>query len=102
MRIVVLESVKQELDSFGPDLIAAIDRASQRLIFYGGKLGMPHSKQIRPGLYELRIKDVRIFYALLAGDAYFLRAFVKKQDKIPTRELHIVLNRLSILQSYNL
>ncbi len=54
------------------------------------KLGMPYSKSLRKGLFELRItgnKHVRIIYCFNNGKIYVINAFIKKTDKIPLKEL---------------
>lgn len=66
---------------------------------YGPDLGMPHTKAMGGGLFELRIKSVegiaRVFYCTVVGKRIvFLHQFVKKTDKTPAKELQIARRRL--------
>ncbi len=72
------------------------------LLSAGQILSMPLSRplaNIYPGLHELRIRDragqIRIFYYLKKGEAiYMVHAFRKKTQKLPHKEIEIVLRRL--------
>ncbi len=51
-------------------------------------------------IYELRVLgglSVRIFYTFYNDNIWVLHAFIKKSQKIPKKELEIVINRLSYL-----
>jgi len=66
---------------------------------YGPDLGMPHTKAMGGGLFELRIKSVEgialVFYCTVVGKRIvFLHQFVKKTDKTPAKELQIARRRL--------
>jgi len=63
---------------------------------YGSQLGMPHSKLIKYGIYELRIRgkeEIRIFYCFQKGTIYLLHALKKKTQKIPQKELSLTFQR---------
>lgn len=65
---------------------------------YGSKLGMPHSKQLGSGIYELRVRgkeEIRVFYGFKQKSIYLLHAFKKQTQKTPRKELDIALNRLT-------
>ncbi len=72
------------------------------LLQTGANLSMPVSRNlasIRAGLHELRVRDragqVRVFYYLKREEAIYLpHAFRKKTQRIPPRELEIVLKRI--------
>jgi hypothetical protein len=54
----------------------------------GNSLREPHSKPVEPGLFELRRNQVRIFYTFRPGRRIvLLEGIVKKQDRIPARDL---------------
>ncbi len=66
---------------------------------YGPDLGMPHTKAMGEGLFELRIKAAdgiaRVFYCTTAEQSIvFLHQFVKKTDKTPIRELGVARKRM--------
>jgi phage-related protein len=62
------------------------------MITFGSNLGMPHTKAMATGLFELRIKGkegiARVFYCTLVGKRIvMLHGFVKKDQKTPPKEL---------------
>lgn len=64
---------------------------------YGNMLGMPHSKLLGKGLYELRIRgkeEIRIFYCFMQNQTiYLLHAFKKQTQETPVKELNLALKR---------
>ena len=55
---------------------------------HGYLLGMPHSRALGEGLFELRGTQVRIFYMFRPGRRItLLDGMLKKQDRIPARVL---------------
>ena len=57
----------------------------------GNQLRRPHSGVLGDGLFELRGKQVRIFYMLLPRRAIMLLAGeIKKRDAIPAKTLALV------------
>lgn len=66
---------------------------------FGPDLGMPHTRAMGGGLFELRIKAAdgiaRVFYCTVVNRRIvFLHQFVKKTDKTPAKELRIAQNRM--------
>ena len=65
---------------------------------FGPNLGMPHSRAMGKGLFELRMKSKegigRVFYCVLPNRrVVMLHAFVKKSSKTPPNELKIAQTR---------
>jgi hypothetical protein len=57
----------------------------------GNRLRRPHSGVLGDGLFELRGKQVRIFYMFLPGRLIMLLAGeIKKRDAIPAKTLALV------------
>ena len=58
---------------------------------YGNMLGLPHSKALGGGIYELRIRgkeELRIFYCFVEVRTIFLlHAFKKQTQHTPQKEL---------------
>jgi phage-related protein len=66
---------------------------------YGPDLGLPHTRAMGEGLFELRLKAAegiaRIFYCTMVGKKIvILHQFIKKTDKTPSKELEIARRRL--------
>jgi phage-related protein len=67
---------------------------------FGNDLGMPFSKSLSNGLFELRIYGnipIRIIYCFHGNYAVLLHIFIKKQDQIPRKELDLAKKRKSML-----
>ena len=74
-------------------------RYSERMEIYGPDLGMPHTRAMRDGLFELRLKAsegvARIFYCTLVGRRIvMLHQLTKKTSKTPHRELEKARRRM--------
>ncbi len=66
---------------------------------YGPNLGMPHTRAMGEGLFELRLKAeegvARVFYCTLIGQRIvMLHQFIKKSEKTPRKELEIARRRM--------
>jgi phage-related protein len=66
---------------------------------YGPDLGMPHTRAMGEGLFELRLKAgegiARVFYCTLVGRRIvMLHQIVKKSEKTPPRELDVARRRM--------
>lgn len=78
-------------------------RLADRMEFYGPDLGMPHTRAMKGGLFELRLKSKegidRVFYgAAIERRIVILHSFVKKKQKTPPRELELARRRLKEIQ----
>jgi phage-related protein len=72
---------------------------TERMAAFGPDLGMPHTRAMGKGLFELRMKSKegigRVLYCTLPGRRIFmLHAFIKKTAKTPARELKFARRRL--------
>lgn len=88
-----------------PQTKAKIVHTVKLLKQYGNKLGMPHSKALGSGLYELRIRgkeEIRIFYCFTTERTIYLLHGFKKQTQpqhTPKKELEIALERMKDLKT---
>ena len=69
---------------------------------YGPDLGMPHTRAMGDGLFELRLKAgegiARIFYCTRVGRRIvMLHQFIKKTEKTPAKELFVARTRMKEL-----
>ena len=67
---------------------------------HGANLGSPHTESMGDGLFELRAKAQegigRGLFCYLSGQhVYVLKAFVKKSQKTPKKEIEIARQRLN-------
>ena len=95
------DSVEKFIRSLEKDTIARVIHTIELLEKFGNKLGLPHSKMVSRGIFELRIhssQNVRIFYAFSKNKAILLHGFIKKTSKIPKKEIDIATRRFSGLE----
>jgi phage-related protein len=84
-----------------PDgLLARYLRLTDMMLEFGANLGMPHTRAMSDGLFELRIKGkegiARVFYCTLVGQQIImLHGFIKKSEKTPLKELRLARERLA-------
>lgn len=68
-------------------------------VIYGPDLGMPHTRAMGGGLFELRLQATegiaRVFYCTMIGKRIMiLHQFTKKTKKTPPKELGIARRRM--------
>ncbi len=94
------DSVSKFLSSLEKQTVAKVLRTLDLLEKFGNRLGMPHSKSLKNGLFELRIRgaqEVRIIYIFHRGSAVLLHGFVKKTNKISNKDYSLALEKLKFL-----
>ncbi len=89
----------EEISNFPVEIRAKYAYLTEKMVDYGVNIGMPHSKALGHGLFELRISGkksiARSFYCTLKGRRIIiLHAFIKKQQKTPKKELDIANKRM--------
>jgi phage-related protein len=98
------ERVESELAKMPPGFLARFIRYAERMELFGPDLGMPHTRAMGDGLFELRLKAgegiARVFYCTLIGRRIVvLHNFVKKTEKTPAKELRIARSRMKELDN---
>ena len=93
------EGVEQAVLTLPDTLAARYVVLTRRMVAVGPNLGEPHTKSMRDGLLELRLKGTegiaRVFYCTQVGRRIvMLHSFVKKTQRTPPRELEIAMNRM--------
>ena len=91
--------LEKEVLSLPPGILARFVRYAERMEAYGLDLGMPHTRAMGDGLFELRLKAAegigRVFYCTLVGSRIMmLHQFVKKSEKTPRKELAVARRRM--------
>ena len=96
--------VLEQIEAWPVGLLADYARLVELLSEHGPELGMPHSKAMGKGLFELRPRD-----RSLAGRALYcyqinrrivvLHSFVKKTPQTPKEELALARKRLKELEN---
>ena len=91
--------VEAEINALPAGFVARFIRYAERMETYGPNLGMPHTRSMGDGLFELRLKAAEgiariLFCTMVERQIVVLHQFVKKSDKTPKRELQIAWNRM--------
>jgi phage-related protein len=93
------DQLDAEIHDLAPGFAARFIRCAERMEIYGPDLGMPHTRAMGGGLFELRIKAAegiaKVFYCTVVDRRIvFLHQFVKKTDRTPPKELEIARRRM--------
>ncbi len=91
--------VEESILGLPEGLLSRYFRLTDLMIEFGANLGMPHTKPIENGLFELRVKSkegiARVFFCTKVGKRIImLHVFIKKTQKIPKKELVIANKRM--------
>lgn len=98
------EAVQQTLLSWPAGINASFSRITLRMVEHGANLGMPYTKAMGDGLFEIRAKGQegigRAFFCTLVGRRIIiLHGFIKKTDKTPRHELEIAQQRMKEIKN---
>src|SRR5947208_11404249 len=98
------DGVQEAILAFPPGLQARYIHLTERMLAFGPNLGMPHTRAMGKGLFELRLKSKegigRVFFCVLPGQRIMmLHAFVKKSAKTPAKELRVARGRMREVQT---
>jgi len=93
------DRVESDILTLAPGFVARFIRYAERMELFGPDLGMPHTRAMGGGLFELRIKAAegiaRIFYCTVVDRRIvILHQFAKKSEKTPPKELEIARRRM--------
>ena len=100
MEIKIHNDVEEFIKSLENQTVAKVLRTIDLLEQFGNRLGLPHSKGLGQGLFELRIRgqqEVRIFYIFYRNTVILLSGFVKKSNATPRHELKRALDKKAVL-----
>ena len=94
------QKLEEEILNLPDGLLARYLRLTDLMCEFGANLGMPHTKALDGGLFELRVKGkegiARVFFCTKIGKKIImLNSFVKKSQKTPKNQLRIAKTRMS-------
>ena len=99
-------AVEQTILRLPPGLLARYLRLTDLMLECGPALGMPHTRAMGGGLFELRVRGqegiARVFYGtIVAQRIIMLHVFSKKSQKTPAKALDIARRRLQEVLSHD-
>ena len=100
------EDVLKILENWPVGIRAYYARLTERIKLYGPNLGMPFTRSIGDGLFEIRAKGKEgigraLFCTVVGNKIIILHAFIKKSQKTPHKELKIARQRLKGVHNEN-
>jgi phage-related protein len=83
-------------------IAASFTAISQSMVAHGPNLGLPYTRAMGKGLFEIRARGVegigRAFFCTLSGQQIvILHGFIKKSQKTPLADLRLAQKRLKEL-----
>ncbi len=96
--------VEQTTLSFPHGILTSFLHIAEMIEEFGPALGLPYTKAIGEGLFEIRAKGKegigRSFFCTVKGkEIIILHSFIKKSQKIPKKELATAKKRLKEVKS---
>jgi phage-related protein len=93
------EAVKQDVRCFEKSIKAKYFAITDMILEHGPHLGMPFTKTMGKGLFEIRAKGqagiARGFFCTIKNNTIIiLHVFVKKTQKTPQKELNLAQKRM--------
>jgi phage-related protein len=93
------QRLEEDILALPAGLVARFLRYAERMEAFGPDLGMPHTRAMGGGLFELRLKAAegiaRVFYCTVVDRRIVvLHQFVKRTAQTPPRELQIARRRM--------
>ncbi|MCW8349275.1 type II toxin-antitoxin system RelE/ParE family toxin [Vibrio sp. ZSDZ65] len=98
-KVEFYDGVEDEILSMPPKIQARMIKLLELIELHGANLGPPHTESMGDGLFEIRAKAQEgigrsLFYYLKGQHIYVLRAFVKKSNKTPKKEIKLAKERM--------
>ena len=92
-------SVQAAIEKWPVGIYAGFLRVTEQMVISGPSLGMPYTKAMGEGLFEIRARGPegigRAFYCCLKGRrVVILHGFVKKTQATPVKELRLAKQRM--------
>jgi len=93
------QRLEAEILALPAGFVARFLKYAERMELYGPDLGMPHTRAMGHGFFELRLKAAdgidRVFYCTVVDrQIIMLHQFVKKSEKTPHKELDLARRRM--------
>lgn len=94
------EEVQESIAHWPVGIRAYYARIAERIMIFGPNLGMPFTRAMGDGLFEIRARGKegigRAFFCMVVGQkVVILHAFIKKSQKTPQKELEIARKRMA-------
>jgi len=97
------EDVQKAIDVWPVGIRAYYARIAERIRSFGPNLGMPFTRSMGQGLFEIRVKGKEgigraFFCTIVERKIVILHVYIKKSQKTPAKELSIARKRMADIQ----
>jgi len=97
------DEVQETIDGWPVGIRAYYARLTERMCIFGPNLGMPFTRSMGQGLFEMRARGKEgigraFFCTVVEGKIVVLHAYIKKSPKSPAREVEVARRRLADIQ----
>lgn len=97
------EAVQKMIGDWPVGIRAYYARLTERMRVFGPNLGMPFTRSMGQGLFEIRARGKEgigraFFCTVVERKIVILHAYLKKSQKTPARELEVARKRLADVQ----
>lgn len=101
------ETVERDVHRLEKTIKAKYMAITDMMLEYGPNLGMPHTKAMGKGLFEIRAKGqagiARGFFCTIANNTIIiLHVFVKKTQATPKKELELAKKRMTEVNKHDI
>ncbi|WP_045220281.1 type II toxin-antitoxin system RelE/ParE family toxin [Desulfonatronum thioautotrophicum] len=98
------DSLQKDILALPAGFLARYLQYAEHMALYGPDLGMPHTRSMGQGLFELRLKasegTARVFYCTVIGKRIvILHQFIKKTNKTPPKERDLARKRMKEIKN---
>lgn len=98
-KVAFYTSAEDEILAMPPKIQARMIKLLELIELHGANLGPPHTESMGDGLFDIRAKGKEgigrgLFCYLKGKNILVLRAFVKKSNKTPKKEIELARNRM--------
>lgn len=100
------DTVQEAIQAWPVGIRAVYARIAERIEIYGPNLGMPFTRAMQDGLFEIRARGRegigRAFFCAIAGrKIVILHAYIKKSQKTPAKDIALARKRLKEIRREN-
>lgn len=98
-KIDLYAGVEEDILAMPPKIQARMIKLLELIEEHGAQLGPPHTESMGDGLFEIRAKAKEgigrgLFCYMRGKHVYILRAFIKKTQKTPKKEIELARDRM--------
>jgi phage-related protein len=100
-------TVKNEVNKLHPTIKAKFEAIRDKMLEHGPDIGMPFTKAMGKGLFEMRAKGqagiARGLFCTISGNTIvILHVFVKKTEATPKKELDLAIKRMKEVKNHDI